>query len=87
MLRARELLKVLQPVGRTQSDEGLSPIGGTLYEIGKIWEEEGEEEKRVVKRPQCPFPIPMWHLGSEGEVEESGLRLSLGRLRWGVGGR
>lgn len=36
MLRARELLKALQPVGRTQSDEGLSPIGGTLYKIGKI---------------------------------------------------
>lgn len=32
-------------MGRTHSDEGLSPIGGTLYEIGTISEEEEGGDK------------------------------------------
>lgn len=58
MLQARELLEALQPVRRTHGDVGLFPISGTLYEIGTILGEEGEEKSCQ----QTTVPIPHSHV-------------------------
>lgn len=55
-------------MGRTHSDEGLSPIGGTLYEIGTISEEEegGEKESSAVAvQAWLVLQLP-WKPGSMG---------------------
>ena len=84
---AGAVLEELQPMGRTHVGEGRE--GSYLWEEphdGEEHEEEGAAEMKCYELTTTPFSLSLCPACGEEEVEELGVKLSLGRREgWGEG--